>query len=74
MTSTSPDTETGRGIDRLRSAIESRDAATILTWYGDDAVLTVIDRDHPPSSPAFHRGRGAIREAVSPPRRAQARR
>ncbi|WP_433303544.1 nuclear transport factor 2 family protein [Actinoplanes sp. CA-030573] len=45
MTTTVPD------ISTLAHAIESRDAATITAWYHPDAVLTLVDRDHPPSSP-----------------------
>lgn len=44
------------GIDRLTAAIESRDADAILGWYAPDAVLTVLDRDHPPTAPAVYRG------------------
>lgn len=44
------------GISRLSTAIESRDAEAILGWYAPDAVLTVLDRDHPPTAPAVYRG------------------
>ena len=44
------------GISRLIAAIETRDADGVLEWYAPDAVLTVIDRDHPPTSPAVYRG------------------
>jgi SnoaL-like domain len=44
------------GISGLSAAIESRNADAILGWYAADAVLTVLDRDHPPSAPAVYRG------------------
>jgi hypothetical protein len=44
------------GFTRLSTAIESRDADAILGWYAADAVLTVLDRDHPPTAPAVYRG------------------
>jgi ketosteroid isomerase-like protein len=43
-------------IGRLAAAIQSRDADAILGWYAPDAVLTVLDHDHPPTAPAVHRG------------------
>jgi ketosteroid isomerase-like protein len=43
-------------ISPLITAIESRDADAVLGWYTPDAVLTVLDRDHPPASPAVYRG------------------
>ena len=47
-------------ITGLRAAIENRDADGISAWYAEDAVLTVLDRDHPPSAPGVHTGRAAI--------------
>lgn len=44
----------------LKSAIEGRDAATLIGLYADDAVMRVIDRDHPPSSPMELRGKAQI--------------
>jgi ketosteroid isomerase-like protein len=44
----------------LAAAIEARDAESIIARYDDDAVLTVLDRDHPPAAPALYRGRQAI--------------
>lgn len=52
MTSTTSAT----GIGRLTAAIESRDADAVLAWYSPDAVLTVLDRDHPPTAPAVYHG------------------
>jgi hypothetical protein len=44
----------------LARAIESRDAGAITAWYADDATLTVLDRDHTPSSPQVFQGRAEI--------------
>jgi ketosteroid isomerase-like protein len=41
-------------------AIESQDTDTQLAAYADDAVLTVIDPDNPPSSPHLVSGKDAI--------------
>lgn len=38
-------------IDGLRRAIEARDAESLKSFYADDAVLTIIDSDNPPSKP-----------------------
>jgi ketosteroid isomerase-like protein len=48
-------------IDALRAAIEGRNAATLLGFYRNDAVLRIIARDHPPSRPAELVGHAAIR-------------
>jgi hypothetical protein len=52
---TSPD------VSSLRTAIESRDAEGIVAWYSEGAILTVLDRDHPPAAPAVYQGVDAIR-------------
>lgn len=44
----------------LKQAIEHRKAQTLIGFYADDAVLRIIDRDHPPSKPMEIAGRGAI--------------
>lgn len=38
-------------ISGLRRAVEARDAASLKALYADDAVLTIIDNDNPPSKP-----------------------
>ena len=43
-------------ITSLKDAIESRDAEGVTAWYGDNAVLTILDRDNPPAAPASYRG------------------
>jgi hypothetical protein len=35
----------------LSEAIEARDAEGVLAWYAPGAVLTILDRDHPPAAP-----------------------
>jgi hypothetical protein len=49
-------------MDALRTAIEHRDAATLIGFYRPDAVLQIIDRDHPPSRPTELVGQAAIGE------------
>ena len=48
------------GIDDLKAAIESRNAAGLIALYADDAVMRIIDRDNPPSRPRELKGRPAI--------------
>ena len=48
------------GINELKHAIESRNAAGLLALYADDAVMRIIDRDNPPSRPRELAGRAAI--------------
>ena len=43
-------------IDSLRNAIETRDAKSLASFYADDAVLTIIDSDNPPSKPRTIKG------------------
>jgi hypothetical protein len=38
-------------ISSLRTAVENRDAKSLKSLYADDAVLTIIDNDNPPSRP-----------------------
>jgi len=44
----------------LRHAIETRDSKAMRGFYADDATLTIIDRDHPPSRPQRIVGGAAI--------------
>jgi ketosteroid isomerase-like protein len=50
---------TGSAIKR---AIESRDGRLLASFYADDAVVRVIDRNNPPSRPREVRGKSAIAE------------
>jgi ketosteroid isomerase-like protein len=56
-------TTTGTTFDlaRLGQAIEERDAAGQLALYADDAVIEIVDREHPPSDPQRIPGADAIR-------------
>jgi ketosteroid isomerase-like protein len=47
-------------ISALSKSIEARDAEGVLTWYADDATLTVLDKDHPPAAPLVLSGTEAI--------------
>jgi hypothetical protein len=49
-------TQSTSDIGTLIRAIESRDAEGVVAWYADDAVLTVLDRDHPPAAPLVYSG------------------
>jgi hypothetical protein len=44
----------------IKQAIEDRDGRMLASFYADDAVLRVIDRNNPPSKPREIKGRGAI--------------
>lgn len=44
----------------LKRAIESHDGKMLSSLYSDDAVVTIIDRDNPPSHPREVAGREAI--------------
>ena len=63
MTHTQNTTATATGtldIGALSRAIESRDAEGVLARYADDAILTVLDRDHPPAAPLVFSGADQI--------------
>lgn len=47
-------------IETLRRGIEGRDAALLAGLYAEDAVMRIVDRDHPPSRPRVLEGRTAI--------------
>ncbi len=47
-------------IPALRRAVETRDGETLASFYADDAVLQIIDQDHPPSRPRRIEGHDAI--------------
>lgn len=44
----------------IKQAIEGRDGRMLASFYGDDAVLNVIDRNNPPSRPRQIKGKAAI--------------
>jgi ketosteroid isomerase-like protein len=47
-------------VAALKRAVEARDAEALAGMYADDALLLVIDRDNPPSSPRRLTGKAAI--------------
>jgi ketosteroid isomerase-like protein len=55
-------TTTKFDVDELRQAVESADPDAQLAFYADDAEVTLVDRDHPPSNPIRLHGHGEIRE------------
>ena len=44
----------------IKKAIEGRDGKMLSSFYADDALVRVIDRNNPPSKPREIRGRAAI--------------
>jgi hypothetical protein len=44
------------------TAVQQRDADALLAAYADDAVITLLDRDHPPASPTTYTGRAEIEQ------------
>jgi ketosteroid isomerase-like protein len=52
-----PQAVTGAAIKR---AIEGRDGALLASFYADDATLSIVDRNNPPSRPREVRGKPAI--------------
>jgi hypothetical protein len=44
----------------IRQAIEGRDGWRLASFYANDAVVRVIDRNNPPSKPREVKGRAAI--------------
>jgi ketosteroid isomerase-like protein len=54
---TKTDAVTGATIKR---AIEGRDGRMLASFYADDALLRVIDRNNPPSRPREVKGKAAI--------------
>ncbi len=44
----------------LKRAIETRDGRMLASFYADDAVVRIIDRNNPPSRPREVKGRSAI--------------
>ena len=44
----------------IKQAIEGRDGKMLASFYTNDAVVRVVDRNNPPSKPREIRGRAAI--------------
>ena len=55
-------TITSFDLDRFTQAAEERDAATQLSMYGPDAVITIVDKICQPASPRVLRGREEIKD------------
>jgi hypothetical protein len=53
-------TTTSVSVADLKRAIETRDAPALTDFYADDALIRIIDRDHPPSRPMELRGKAQI--------------
>ena len=49
-------------LGRFTRAAEERDAATQLSMYGPDAVVTIVDKISQPGAPRVLRARSEIRE------------
>jgi SnoaL-like domain len=46
----------------LRRALEQSDADALITLYAEDAEMTIVDRNRPPSAPMRLTGKNAIAE------------
>lgn len=44
----------------IKQAIEGRDGRMLASFYADDALLHIVDRNNPPSRPREIKGRNAI--------------
>jgi ketosteroid isomerase-like protein len=55
-------TATAFDTEALRRGIEERDSDSLRALYAPDAVMTLVDRNTPPSSPRVVHGRTAIGE------------
>jgi hypothetical protein len=53
-------TTTAFDVDALVKSIEGRDAETQIGLFAQDAVVTTVDHEHPPSNPDVVSGREAI--------------
>lgn len=50
----------GFAFATLKRALETSDAEALLGLYADDAEMTVVDRNRPPSAPMMLSGKPAI--------------
>jgi hypothetical protein len=53
-------TETKLDIDALRKGQEDHDIESLLSTYADDAEVSVVDANNPPSRPRTLRGRDEV--------------
>jgi ketosteroid isomerase-like protein len=54
-------TTTTFDVDSLARAVEAQDVEGQLAHFADDAELTIVDSENPPSRPSRARGRDEIR-------------
>jgi ketosteroid isomerase-like protein len=60
-TSTAPASSGTAGrLDSLAAAIEAKDVDAVAAHFAPEATFTVLDRDHPPASPAVYAGSAEI--------------
>lgn len=52
-------------IASIRKAIEDNDLALLTSLYHDDAMIRIVDKAHPPSSPLELSGKQAIQGYLS---------
>ncbi|HTV68113.1 MAG TPA: nuclear transport factor 2 family protein [Rhizobiaceae bacterium] len=52
--------KTGVSGQAIKQALEGRDGKALASFYTDDAVITIIDRNNTPSRPLALTGRAAI--------------
>jgi ketosteroid isomerase-like protein len=57
-------TNTELDLNALRRSVEERDAQARLAHYADDAVIEIVDSEHPPSDPQRFSGLAEIRGFV----------
>jgi ketosteroid isomerase-like protein len=57
---TAADTTPYFDLGAMRRALKARDAAALAAMYTEDAEMTMVDRNHPPSRPQRVRGREEI--------------
>ena len=55
-------TRAGFDFAALKRALERSDAEALIGLYADDAEMTIVDRNRPPSAPMRLVGRAAIEE------------
>ena len=47
-------------LEAMRRAVHDGDVGAMVALYADDAELTMVDQEHPPSAPGVVRGRDEI--------------
>lgn len=57
-------TNTELDLDGLKRSVEERDAEARMAQYADDAIVEIVDSEHPPSDPLRFSGLDEIRGYV----------